>query len=91
MSNEIERFPQDNEQEEIGSSFSHKSKKRKPLWGSLPFSLTQKVRDDLEPFCRCCTETVEGKFTGSGSGNQVDKYMYDAQDESKQVGSLCVI
>ncbi|KAG5521159.1 hypothetical protein RHGRI_033645 [Rhododendron griersonianum] len=87
MSNEIECFPQDNEQEGIGSSFTHKSKKRKPLWGSLPFSLTQKVNDDLEPFSRCCTETVEGKFKGSGSGNQADRDVYDAQDESKLVGS----
>ncbi|KAI8527302.1 hypothetical protein RHMOL_Rhmol12G0065400 [Rhododendron molle] len=84
-SNEIERFPQDDEQEGIGSSFTHKSKKRKPLWGSLPFSLTQKVNDDLEPFSRCCTETMEGKFTGSG--NQADRDVYDAQDESKLVGS----
>ncbi|XP_058193390.1 DNA polymerase zeta catalytic subunit isoform X2 [Rhododendron vialii] len=87
MSNEIELFPQDDEQEGIGSSFTHKSKKRKPLWGSLPFSLTQKVNVDLEPFSRCCTETVEGKFTGSGSGNQADRDVYDAQDESKLVGS----
>ncbi|XP_058228483.1 uncharacterized protein LOC131336600 [Rhododendron vialii] len=86
----IERFPQDNEREEIGSSFSHKSKKRNPLWGSLPFSLTQKVNDDLEPFSRCCTETVEGKFTGSGSGNQADRDVYDTQDGSKLVGcSVC--
>ncbi|KAF7124883.1 hypothetical protein RHSIM_Rhsim12G0060600 [Rhododendron simsii] len=87
MSNEIECFPQDDVQEGIGSSFTHKNKKRKPLWGSLPFSLTQKDNDDLEPFSKCCTETIEGKFTGSGSGNQVDRDVYDAQDESKLVGS----
>ncbi|KAL7205227.1 hypothetical protein ACSBR2_018208 [Camellia fascicularis] len=84
--NEIERSPHDNVQQETGSSFNSKSKRNKPLWGSLPFSSTQKVNDDLEFLSRCCSETKEGKLTSPRVGNEVDTYVYDSKEESTLVG-----
>ncbi|KAI8027476.1 DNA polymerase zeta catalytic subunit [Camellia lanceoleosa] len=84
--NEIERSPHDNVQQETGSSFNSKSKRNKPLWGSLPFSSTQKVNDDLEFLSRCCSETKEGKLTSPRVGNEVDTDVFDLKEESTLVG-----
>ncbi|GFY91942.1 recovery protein 3 [Actinidia rufa] len=86
MYNEIDRFPEDNMHKETGSSPTCKNKKSKPLWGSLPFSLTQMVNEDLESRNRNCIETKEAKVTSSRTGNETDRDVYDLKEESTIVG-----
>ncbi|KAM7473784.1 hypothetical protein LguiB_021027 [Lonicera macranthoides] len=49
---------------DIGSSSNSKHKRKRPLWGSIPFPLTQKVNDDLQPT----------------STNMTDRYDNDTKD-----------
>ncbi|PSS24580.1 DNA polymerase zeta catalytic subunit like [Actinidia chinensis var. chinensis] len=86
MYNEIDRFPEDNMHKETGSSSTSKNKKGKPLWGSLPFSLTQMVNEDLESRNRNCIETKEAKVTSSRAGNETDRDFYDLKEESTLIG-----
>lgn len=49
MNSEYEKSLHDFLNHDIGSSSNSKHKRKRPLWGSLRFSLTQKVNDDLQP------------------------------------------
>ncbi|XP_059648523.1 DNA polymerase zeta catalytic subunit isoform X2 [Cornus florida] len=65
---ELGRLSQDLVQKETSSSFVNKHKRKKPLWGSLPFSLTKKRNDDIQPVCtnmsdRSGSETKDGSIT----------------------------
>ncbi|KAK2640409.1 hypothetical protein Ddye_028204 [Dipteronia dyeriana] len=67
------RLPQD-----TGPSFSSKQKKKKKLWGSLPFSVAQKVNDDLETDCveisdTCVDESKDCRGTSFSTKNELAK------------------
>lgn len=49
--------------EDAHTSFNHRHKRKKLLWGSLPFSINEKSKDEREPVS-FCTET-KGPITAS--------------------------
>ncbi|KAM7473829.1 hypothetical protein LguiB_021072 [Lonicera macranthoides] len=49
MNSEFEKSLQDLVNHDISSSSNIKHKRKRSLWASLPFSLTEKLNDELQP------------------------------------------
>ncbi|KAM7469402.1 hypothetical protein LguiA_007585 [Lonicera macranthoides] len=64
---------------DIGSSSNSKHKRKSPLWGSIPFSLTLKLNDDLQPTSTNLTDRY-GNDTKDGKRN------YFSREASTVVG-----
>ncbi|XAR52606.1 DNA-directed DNA polymerase [Bertholletia excelsa] len=62
-------------------SFSINSKRNKPLWAPLPFSLNQKVNDGLELLDRHQVFTNEVRASGSRGKKEADKSDCDPKKE----------
>ncbi|KAL5566065.1 hypothetical protein UlMin_029229 [Ulmus minor] len=49
LKSKLDEACKDHVLEDARASFSHKHKRKKSLWGSLPFSMNQKLKTDTEP------------------------------------------
>ncbi|KAG2695557.1 hypothetical protein I3760_07G018400 [Carya illinoinensis] len=75
------------ELQDVGGRFTSKNKRKQPVWGSLPFSTSQKVNNDLEAvdfhiIDECVSETKDRVGTSflavNEAGNCADGFMKNA-------------
>lgn len=64
---------------QAGPSFSGRKKKKKKIWGSLPFSVTKKLNDDLETTVNmsdtCSSESIDCQDTSSSAKNELAEHL----------------
>lgn len=84
---ELEQSSECQELQDFGGRFNSKHKRKQPIWGSLPFSTSQKVNNDVEAvdlhvIDACVSETKDRVGTSflavNEAGNCADGFMINA-------------
>uniref|UniRef100_A0A2N9IM45 DNA polymerase n=1 Tax=Fagus sylvatica TaxID=28930 RepID=A0A2N9IM45_FAGSY len=94
MRSEFEGFSECQSLQDVGARLTNKHKRKQSIWGSLPFSMMQKVKNDSEPvgfhtIDACVRETKDpintSFLSGNEAGNCAGRFMKNADADVRDL------